>query len=393
MQDGQVPGDLEAVLPWWADVVSCTQEALSSRQPLAGLRVAIICIDLYRFDSISTSVCEQAVVLMTAGCSVQIVCNNRAGICSPLLTPREAFDPADCDCLLYHYYVGDPFLETVLASPTRKAVFYQGITTPPEVYAPYSPEFVDTCREGLMHLQKLHQFDLVFSGSDYNVNQIQASQAAGTRAPTARMFPPVVTVGRFVETPKDLNAVPVHILTVSRIFSSKNVEGVIRFAEALVQRTGAPTRLTIAGAKCEPAYVQQLLADMSSNSLLEVDICLRASDERVRQLYREADIYACFSHHEGFCIPLVEAMAAGVPVVTHSLTAIGQTMGGSGVVVEPMQYEAAAERIWTVWSRKGEIESLVGEQRAVFDRLYKGPIIAGKLIDAIRDLALSREER
>ncbi|WP_114809014.1 glycosyltransferase family 4 protein [Paraburkholderia kururiensis] len=392
MQERTILRDLEAVLPWWQDVRVCAEDALKSRQPLTGLRVAIICIDLYRFDSISSSASEQAAVLITAGCEVQIVCNNHAGIDSPLIKPREDFNAADYDCVLYHYYVGDPLLETVLNNSTRKAVFYQGITTPPEVYAPYSPEFVETCRQGLAQLDRLQRFDMVISGSDYNVEQMRAAGRQGERRPVARMFPPIISVTRFVQTPRKLGPVPRRILTVSRIFSSKNVEGVVRFAEALVQRTRTATRLTIAGAKCEPSYVERLLADMTTDPLLEVDICLRASDERVRGFYQQADIYACFSHHEGFCIPLVEAMAAGVPVVTHALTAIPQTMGGSGVIVEPFQHEEAAEKIWSVWQDRSALTSLVLGQQVVFERQYKGSGIAGKLIDAIRDLVASQGE-
>lgn len=387
MQDNYAFNGLEAVLPWWSDVRSCALIALQTRRPLVGLRVAIICIDLYRFDSISTSVCEQAVVLMTAGCDVEVVCNNCTGITSPLFRSRENFDPTDYDCVLYHYYVSDTLLESILGSPVRKAVFYQGITTPPETYAPYSSDFVETCREGLRHLHRLHSFDMVFSGSNYNIAQIQALATKDNRDFPLRMIPPVVSVERFWQESKPPAEVPMHILTISRIFSSKNLEGVIRFAEALVKHTGRGMRLTIAGAKCEPAYVQQLLSDTTNSPLLELDICLRASDERIREFYSQADIYACFSHHEGFCIPLVEAMAAGVPVVTHALTAIEQTMGGSGVVVDPFEYESAANQIWAIWLQAGALSSLIAEQRAVFERLYSGVTVAGQLIEGVRDLA------
>lgn len=391
LQESPAYKDLERVLPWWTDVKSSAQEAMQSRQPFAGLRVAIICLDLYRFDSISTSVCEQAVVLMAAGCDVQLVCNNRVGINSPLFTPRETFNPAHFDCILYHYYVGDQFLNTVIASSTRKAVYYHGITTPPDVYAPYSPEFVATCRDGLAHLHKLHQFDMVLSASNYNIEQIRASVPQKNIGLTTKIFSPIIAFERFVPAPRRLTTVPTHILTVGRIFSSKNVEGVIRFAELLVKRTGVPTRLTIAGSKCEPAYVQQLLSKTSNHPTLQIDICIRASDERVRELYNKADIYTCFSHHEGFCIPLVESMASGIPVVTHSLTAIPQTMSGSGIVVAPFSYEQAADQILSVFSNKDRLDSLISHQRAVFQRLYTGATIAGELIDVIRYLAFPHE--
>ena len=49
--------------------------------------------------------------------------------------------------------------------------------------------------------------------------------------------------------------------------------------------------------------------------------------------YRHADVYISLSEHEGFCVPLLEAMAAGVPVLAYGAAAVPETMGGAGVVV------------------------------------------------------------
>ena len=42
----------------------------------------------------------------------------------------------------------------------------------------------------------------------------------------------------------------------------------------------------------------------------------RPSDRRVNELFNEATVFVQTSHHEGFCLPLLEAMAAGTPVVS-----------------------------------------------------------------------------
>jgi glycosyltransferase involved in cell wall biosynthesis len=49
------------------------------------------------------------------------------------------------------------------------------------------------------------------------------------------------------------------------------------------------------------------------------------------------------SEHEGFCVPLLEAMAAGVPVLAYGAAAVPETMGGAGVVFTPKDLEFAAE--------------------------------------------------
>lgn len=383
--------DLQIVVPWLNDVVTCATEATQTHHIFEELRVAIICIDLYRFDSISTSVCEQAIVLATAGCQVHIVCNNLTGIDSSIFISRENFVSSKYDLLIYHYYVGDPFLDKILSSSVRKLVYYQGITTPPEVYSPYSPGFVSICSDGLKQLSRLHQFDGLLSDSDYNKSQVLSATPEEKRNFPTRIFPPVISFERFINETKPLSNLPTNILTVGRIFSSKNLQGVFKFTEALRKHTGVATKLTIAGSKCEPAYVSALLADMTNDPLLEIDICLRASDEKIRELYNQADVFVSFSHHEGFCLPLVEAMATGVPVVTHAMTAITQTMGGGGLVVDPYNYEDAAKKLWEVWSRDGALSSMIATQRMVFKKKYSGSVIASQLISAVNELMVGAD--
>ena len=64
--------------------------------------------------------------------------------------------------------------------------------------------------------------------------------------------------------------------------------------------------------------------------------------------YRAADVLVCLSDHEGFGVPLVEAMAAGLPVVAFDAGAVGETLGGAGVLLgdkSPASVAAAARRV------------------------------------------------
>lgn len=59
--------------------------------------------------------------------------------------------------------------------------------------------------------------------------------------------------------------------------------------------------------------------------------------------YRTASVYISLSEHEGFCVPLLEAMAAEVPIMAYSSTAVTDTLGGAGVQFAPKDLEYAAE--------------------------------------------------
>src|SRR4030081_1396746 len=66
-------------------------------------------------------------------------------------------------------------------------------------------------------------------------------------------------------------------------------------------------------------------------------------DEDLAAFYRWSDAYVSLSEHEGFCVPLVEAMAADVPVLSYAAAAVPDTLGGAGVQFAPKDLGAAAE--------------------------------------------------
>src|SRR5262249_55188734 len=67
------------------------------------------------------------------------------------------------------------------------------------------------------------------------------------------------------------------------------------------------------------------------------------SDQELATYYRHAAVYVSLSEHEGFCVPLVEAMAADVPVLAYAAAAVPDTLGGAGVQFAPKDLEVAAE--------------------------------------------------
>ena len=66
-------------------------------------------------------------------------------------------------------------------------------------------------------------------------------------------------------------------------------------------------------------------------------------DEDLAAYYRHAAVYISLSEHEGFCAPLLEAMAADVPMLAYAAAAVPETLGGAGVQFAPKDLEYAAE--------------------------------------------------
>ena len=70
-----------------------------------------------------------------------------------------------------------------------------------------------------------------------------------------------------------------------------------------------------------------------------------ASDATVASAYAAADVLVVTSEHEGFCVPVVEAMAAGVPVVAFDQGAVPEVLGGAGLLVADKDPYALAASI------------------------------------------------
>jgi glycosyltransferase involved in cell wall biosynthesis len=56
------------------------------------------------------------------------------------------------------------------------------------------------------------------------------------------------------------------------------------------------------------------------------------SDQQLKAYYQIADAFVTVSEHEGFCVPLVEAMSMKLPITAYASTAIPETLGEAGIV-------------------------------------------------------------
>jgi glycosyltransferase involved in cell wall biosynthesis len=72
------------------------------------------------------------------------------------------------------------------------------------------------------------------------------------------------------------------------------------------------------------------------------------SPPELESYYREADVFVCASEHEGFCVPLVEAMGHGLPVVAYSTSAVPETVADAGLLLsskDPLLFAASVHKV------------------------------------------------
>ncbi len=89
-----------------------------------------------------------------------------------------------------------------------------------------------------------------------------------------------------------------------------------------------------------------------------------AAADGLAAFYEMADVYVSMSEHEGFCIPLVEAMHYDVPVVAHAATGVPDTLGDAGILIKQKTPAVIAEMIHELLTAEDLRAAIVAGQRA-----------------------------
>jgi len=144
------------------------------------------------------------------------------------------------------------------------------------------------------------------------------------------------------------------ILNVGAIQRRKNI---VRLVEAF-ERTPVGWKLVLAGSAGFDAAEAMARIEQSSRRA-DIEVTGYVSEERLEALYASASVFAFPSLDEGFGMPILEAMARGVPVVTSNRSAMPEVAGDAAVLVDPEDTEAIAEGLNSVianpadWAARG----------------------------------------
>jgi glycosyltransferase involved in cell wall biosynthesis len=179
-------------------------------------------------------------------------------------------------------------------------------------------------------------------------------------------------------------------LFVGRIAPNKCQHDVIA-AFAVYRRLFAPAaRLTLVGGVTAERYRLSLEAMAVELEVADaVELTGPVTAESLDAHLGSADVFVCLSEHEGFCAPIVEAMAAGVPVVGFAAAAVPETVAGAGLVLDSKDPLAVAVAVHDLLEDPTEWDRLVkaGLERA---RRFSRQASAACLVSVLEDLAGER---
>jgi L-malate glycosyltransferase len=246
--------------------------------------------------------------------------------------PLRNLQPGLDDVLLIHYSAYAPRLREVLDLPNRKLLLSHNVTPARWLWDHDAPIALQ-CELGRRQLPEYAaRCDVAAGVSDYNAAELGSDV----------VIPPIVDLG-WLRAAGQRGQTPLSpvVLCVGRLAPHKRQDEVIR-AFALYRRRHAPdATLTLVGEPLNEGYLRAIgeLARQAGGVQIESSI----GQEELAARYASASAFLCLSEHEGFCVPLLEAFAAQVPVIARPSGAVPETAGGAALLVDDRDPSVVAE--------------------------------------------------
>lgn len=295
-------------------------------------------------DAVSNDAIAMRDVLVQMGYHTKIYAEH---VWAPL-TRAAAFPIAELpplhadDVAIYHLSTGTPLTRQFANLPCRKVVVYHN-TTPPRFFYKNNAILYDVQKESLQQIKALAPYvDYCLADSAFNRDDLRAM---GYTCPID-VLPILIAFADYEQgfTPNVIQKysdTTTNILYTGRVAPNKKVEDILAAFACYHKHYQANSRLFLAGSYApDDVYFCQLDAYAKKLGIAEhVVFTGHVPFRDILTYYHMADVYLCMSEHEGFCVPLVEAMYFEVPIIAYASCAVPDTLGGSGVLMqtkEPM---------------------------------------------------------
>ena len=304
-------------------------------------------------------------ILREIGFASEIFVEHVAPELAEKLKPYRSWNPTPSDVLLLHHSMGHDLDDWIDKLPSKKILVYHNIT-PPEFFAPDSP-FRHYSAKGL---EQLHRFRAsihsAIADSELNADDLRA---AGYR--NVEVIPLLVDVQALWNKPWNHELVRREsevftVLFVGRIAPNKCQHELVTVATWLRRVLRRPFQVVCVGSYDETdPYFQRILAEVAAAGLSDrFHFTGKVSEADLYGWYRAAAAFLCLSEHEGFGVPLIEAMTFDLPVIACRTSNIESTLGGAGLLVTEKNLGAIAGLLCVLADDRALRRVVVSGQRA-----------------------------
>ncbi len=286
----------------------------------------------------------------------------------PFLEYREVASPDNV--VLLHYSMGSAVSKLAREIDDRLVLIYHNIT-PAEWFIPYQLGIAHACAAGRLQLAGLRERTaLALGDSEYNRQELEELGFE----PTGVL--PLLLDLDHLDAQADRMVLELNEedrttwLFVGRVVPNKRFEDLIRAFVYYQRYIDHRAQLLIVGEYGPFASyhhaLQKLMGDLGSVGIRFVG---HVSEEELRAYYRIADVFVCLSEHEGFCVPLFEAIHGDIPVIAFSAAAVPYSTGGGVLLLEDKDPAIVSETVACVLSDADLRRRLLTRQRQLLEQV------------------------
>lgn len=252
------------------------------------------------------------------------------------------------DLLVYQFATASGLADLLAARSEPLVVNYHNVT-PPSLFAPWDDGLARHQVRAQTELARLARRAILgVAVSELNRADLVAQGFAATA-----VVPPVVELAacRPAGDPRPPRQAGARWLAVGRLAPNKAVEDTVAALLAYRCRYDPEAELEVVGKPALSAYATALRQYAAELGLAGAVRFVGGVDDRaLAAAYADADVLVVSSEHEGFCLPVVEAMAHGLPVVAYRQGALGEVVGGAGALLDRKDPLTVAEAVHRVQS-------------------------------------------
>lgn len=291
--------------------------------------------------------------------------------------------PRDASALLVHVSMGNVTLSEVAKLPHRKTVVYHNIT-PAHFFDGISDQLMQHSQLGRDQLRELARTsELGIADSEFNRKELVEVGFDRTAVVPILTDPSAFDVTPDPEVAAELADERTSILVAGQILPQKGILDVLD-AFARYRESDTTARLYLVGSHGMSGHYLGRVRERIEQRGLGDAVRLTGSVpiEQYVAYFRGATALLTLSDHEGFCVPLLEAMRSDLPIVAHGAGATGETLGDAGILLEDKSPDAVAAALERV-VRDGDLRAdLVARgRRRLAD--FSTPRVAERLDDAL----------
>ena len=255
------------------------------------------------------------------------------------------------DVLLYHMSIGSDLNDRLASFGGRLVIQYHNIT-PARFFLPYDFTVYSACARGRRQLKEMAPLpQLCIAVSEYNKRELVE---AGYRCPI-EVCPILIPLEDYRQKPSQevLDRYQddwLNWIFVGRVVPHKHQADVIRAFAWYKKQINPKSRLFLVGSGNLDRYNQRLAEYIRCLGVEDVILTGHIRFDEILAYYTLADVFVCMSEHEGFCVPLVEAMCFQVPIVARAAAAVPDTLDGAGILLpdnDPVRAALAVDKIAT----------------------------------------------